>query len=919
MKRIILVLALVFFNTLISQAVVKPLMQPYNLDFEEGTDGKLPRGWVLPEYTSNLRYEVQLTSTNPKNGRHCLEISRDQPYKENIYGSAMQSVDASQYRGKMIRYKAALRAEISSPIGSAHLWLIEYLPNDDVAYYDLMEDKPVVSNQWQYYELNAEIHPDAQYINFGVMLKGNGFAWMDDATIEIISADESIKYNKAAKPIQDEGLTNLKALAGIIGYVRYFYPGTEAVQTDWDKFTLDAVEYIEDAKNISDLTDKLKKVFGYVAPGLELFNSPPKDNLKYAPKPEGALDELCLAWIHNGTPKLIRTGKTGSDVLNIYLPYKDSEGTVIQTLDASDLIGKTIKFSVKAKVNQFSAATCGIIRLMPESGNLPTDKKLIVNSELIKSKDWKEYKVNLKIPEKTKTIKIGLCLLGDGDVIFDSAKLMVSDEKSENEYDLKNKDFEEGGSGKISRGWRLVPLSEKSGYSANIIDNEYSSGKFALKITSDLKTAVKYPKPGEFIEFSPIPGLFCRMPIALYADSISTYPKSSVEKFQLSTRPKGFTINPNDRTSRIAVSIISWNIYRLFNLFVDEKVWDKALSEALLSSATITGVLPFQSVLQKLSSYLNDSQARVWNVNEKFSYALPFLWKWVNNKLLVTEVSPEQNFVGLGDEITSINGVLSGKYLNNIMQFISGNNPEWRITRALANIRAGSENSSSKLTIKDKRNNEKELIVPKSIYLGDLNEKRLPELSKIGEKTIYLDLTRITDKIFKILIDSMRLADNIVFDLRGTTTMSEHFLGFFIDKNVPSLEWKLPIRTGPKPELLSYTTFTGEIKSRPILLHKKVIFLMDERSIGFSEAILSLASKLKIGQLIGTSSAGTAGEVESFKIPANYNCSWTGIFLSENGKLINSGVSPTIEVVPTMGSIIEGRDEVLETALNMLK
>ena len=58
-------------------------------------------------------YTAQLTNFNPFQGHFCVELSKDGIVGSDVYGSVMQSVDASQYRGRKVKFRAAVRAEIS--------------------------------------------------------------------------------------------------------------------------------------------------------------------------------------------------------------------------------------------------------------------------------------------------------------------------------------------------------------------------------------------------------------------------------------------------------------------------------------------------------------------------------------------------------------------------------------------------------------------------------------------------------------------------------------------------------------------------------------------------------------------------------------------------------------------------------------
>ena len=54
---------------------------------------------------------------------------------------------------------------------------------------------------------------------------------------------------------------NMITFAKLYGYVKYFYPGDEAVKINWDKFAIAGVEEIRQAENQNQLKEKLETLF----------------------------------------------------------------------------------------------------------------------------------------------------------------------------------------------------------------------------------------------------------------------------------------------------------------------------------------------------------------------------------------------------------------------------------------------------------------------------------------------------------------------------------------------------------------------------------------------------------------------------------------------------------------------------------
>jgi len=913
---------LVLFIFLSFESFSQGLYHPYNLDFEDGEKGKLPRGWTVPSYASGVGYSATLTDLLPHGGKLCFELRRDiVDNQEGIYGAVMQTLDAKPYRGKMVKLRAAVRAEISSVRGSAHLWIRERYEDDHAGLFEMMEDRPVVINTWQVYEISGRIDDDAYVINFGLLLKGSGKAWVDDASFEIV--EENVGNLIPPKPISKEGLENLAAFSKLYGCARYFSPSVESQSNDWDRFSLTGVEAVENAENTDKLKVVLNNLFLPLIPELELYAPENKPKGSYSPvPPKGALKSVALGWKHVGPPTVTDNKVFFSKVENIYKTQREKEGSVFQILDAVPLQGKEIKFS--ASVRTYLVPPSGQAQLWLRIDK-EEDKPILtktMDENPIDTKDWKEFSITAVVPANAKIIRIGYILIGEGSALFDDAKLAVIENGKETKVEVKNPGFEDSDVGTVARGWMSTNASGTAGYTTQVTSKYANTGSKSVLIATNPKDRVTFPELKEPYTGNINENLNFRFPLNMFVDSVHTlpYPPKNLKEIK-SSKPEKFEITAKDRTSRLALVVQLWNIYAHFNLFNDnEDTWDAALREGLTKAATDRNAREFLVTLEMLTAKLNDANARAWFGDEIYRFGLPFTWKWLDGKLVIMEIAKNFTEFKPGDIVTEINGVPSAEYIANIEKRISASSDGWRKLRALAEIRAGKENTSLKLkTIgSDNKSSEKEIL--RYVSLSESLEKRPPEISTMNNGIYYIDLTRVDDKIFKTMIDTLVHAKGIIFDMRGISLVSEHALGLFASENMKSIEWQIPIYTKPFQSIISFKYITNEIKGRKKLQNVKLVFLTDERTIGYAEGMISIIKTNKLGEVVGSRTAGTCGEVAGFRLPGNYNFSWTiikGQDINEN-VLYGKGIEPTVQVTQTIKAISEGRDEVFEKATEIL-
>jgi hypothetical protein len=114
---------------------------------------------------------------------------------------AEQVLDAVPFRGKTVRLRAMVRAEL--PEGNhANLWLSVGRTDGDKGFEDL-GDHPFGSGPWHATEITGDVAPDAEYLAFGVALDRQGKVWIDDVTLDIVG--ETGDPQRVANPSFEEG------------------------------------------------------------------------------------------------------------------------------------------------------------------------------------------------------------------------------------------------------------------------------------------------------------------------------------------------------------------------------------------------------------------------------------------------------------------------------------------------------------------------------------------------------------------------------------------------------------------------------------------------------------------------------------------------------------------------------------------
>lgn len=301
---------------------------PVNPDFEKGSPGSVPDGWFVTGYDSSWTTEGCLQ------GKACAQIV-PKAYPGAPPGNLMQMFGAAPYRGKLIRYRAAVNVEKG---GRAGLWLRVDRPGGVMGFFDNMQARPIMTaGTWQYFEIDGFVHADADKIALGILIYGTK-AHFDDVTLEV-TGELPATTDEPARPLTETGLQNLTAFTKVFGIVRHFHPSDEAASADWNRFAISAVRIVESANSPRELAATLQAVFEPVAPTVRVF-------VGAAPAPHPALSPPSavevIRWHNKGF------GQNQQTQMSIYSSRRTKAAR--ETWKASDILRVDLGASVAALI-----------------------------------------------------------------------------------------------------------------------------------------------------------------------------------------------------------------------------------------------------------------------------------------------------------------------------------------------------------------------------------------------------------------------------------------------------------------------------------------------------------------------------------------------------------------------------------------
>lgn len=110
-----------------------------------------------------------------------LRLNRENrlPIRASRFATVTQTIDARDLRGKRIKLKAFVKADVRGSGNRGQLWLRVDRAAGKRGFFDNMQDRPITSQQWKEYQIQGEVADDATRIALGCFLMGTGEVWVD--------------------------------------------------------------------------------------------------------------------------------------------------------------------------------------------------------------------------------------------------------------------------------------------------------------------------------------------------------------------------------------------------------------------------------------------------------------------------------------------------------------------------------------------------------------------------------------------------------------------------------------------------------------------------------------------------------------------------------------------------------------------
>jgi len=377
-----------------------------------------------------------------------------------------------------------------------------------------------------------------------------------------------------------------------------------------------------------------------------------------------------------------------------------------------------------------------------------------------------------------------------------------------------------------------------------------------------------------------------------------------------------------------------WNIIQYYFPYKNliEEDWKNVLSEFIPKFINAKNELEYKLATLELIARVHDTHANIWGYDntlnnywgEKYS---PLGITFIENKVIVTDyldkkLGKETGLI-IGDNITKINSKLVTDIVKEKLKYTPASNYPTQLRNLSDNLL---RTKDSIINIEFIRNNEIHNKTLKTFTTNEINiySKYLKNdtcFNFINNEIAYLYLGSIKKSYLPEIFEKIKNTKGLVIDLR---CFPSDVMVYCLSKYLLPQKTKFAKFSMCNIENAGLFTLTecSEVGEKNDDYYKgKVIILINENTQSQAEFTTMALRVAPNATVIGSTTAGADGNTIPFYLPGSIETmiSGIGIYYPDGTETQRVGIVPDIEVKPSIEGIKEGRDELMEKAIEVIK
>ena len=378
-----------------------------------------------------------------------------------------------------------------------------------------------------------------------------------------------------------------------------------------------------------------------------------------------------------------------------------------------------------------------------------------------------------------------------------------------------------------------------------------------------------------------------------------------------------------------------WNIIRYFfpYKYVIGRDWNDVLREYIPVFLSAKNALEYELAVWRLISEINDTHATklggggqaVDHVRQhRGENVAPFRVRFIEQKWVVVNyfnpelkepLSPE-----IGDVITHINGRTVESIVDSIKRYYPASNEAARMRRISWDLIRSTNNTADIQFISSSsgqtRQIEQTLFARRDLnFRVNADDKSYKLLNgNIG----YITMATIRNEDISVIKELFKNTRGIIIDIRNHPSINASSLfSFFTSEPTPYIKFTRGNINNPG----EFTFLPARsMRSTEETFQGKLVVLVNEYTQSAAETVAMASRAGDNTTIVGSQTSGANGNVVNVLLPGGLKTRFSslGVYYPDGTQTQRIGIVPDIEIRPTIRGIREGRDELLEKAIEII-
>ncbi len=374
-----------------------------------------------------------------------------------------------------------------------------------------------------------------------------------------------------------------------------------------------------------------------------------------------------------------------------------------------------------------------------------------------------------------------------------------------------------------------------------------------------------------------------------------------------------------------------WNIIQYYypNKHLTDRDWNNVLQEFIPKFVNAGNELEYKLAVLELIGQVQDTHANIWQNDSVLNiyngkYFAPIEVSFIENKAVVMSTYEKGKNTGLqkGDIIISVDGKNIKTLIDEKLLYTPASN----YTTQLRNI-AGNLLRTNNDTIKIIYQRDSIIAQinincysPKEAGVYDKYKKKGKSWKLIENNIGYIYPGFIKNDSLSYIMSKLEKTKGLIIDFR---CYPSDFIVFSLGKYLmPSSTEFVKFSNGSvlTPGLFTFTKTLKVGEKNKDYYKGKVVILINEKTQSSAEYTTMAFRVAPKATVIGSITAGADGNVSEFYLPGGIRTmiSGIGVYYPNGKETQRVGIVPDIEIKPTIKSIKENKDEVLEKAIDII-